>query len=220
MILKADSLSYFVFDLDDTLYSEIDYLKSAYYEICNMLVPENLEVVYNEMLSIHFSGGNAFNFLCGNFSSKNLTLEKLLYLYRNHFPTISLREGVMELLLEIKSRKGKIGIITDGREITQTNKINALGLNKLVDKLVISEKFGESKPSSALYESFMTHRNNSQFYYIADNVSKDFISPKKLAWTCIGILNPENIHKQNLNEYSNEYLPHVFVNKFTEIGII
>ena len=95
MIIKADYNSYFVFDLDDTLYPEIDYLKSAYYEICNDLVPRKTLNLYNEMLDIHFSGGNAFNFLLEKFPAKKLSLEKLLYLYRNHYPKISLREGAL-----------------------------------------------------------------------------------------------------------------------------
>ena len=36
------------------------------------------------------------------YKRQSLTLEKLLYLYRNHYPEISLREGVKELLAEIK----------------------------------------------------------------------------------------------------------------------
>jgi len=220
MILKADSRSYFVFDLDDTLYPEIEYLKSAYYAICNELVPQNAQTVFDEMLAIYFSGGNAFEFLIEKFPTMKLTPEKLLYLYRNHYPKITLREGVLEMLLEIKSRKGNIGIITDGREVTQTNKINALGLGKFIDRLVISEKFGASKPVSALYESFMEPDYKRHFYYIGDNISKDFISPKKLGWTCIGILDRENIHKLNIGDFSNDYLPHVFINNFTEIGII
>jgi putative hydrolase of the HAD superfamily len=220
MIIKADSHSYFVFDLDDTLYLEKDYLKSAYYAICTNIVPQNAQNLFDEMLSIHFSGGNAFEFLIEKYPTLNLSLEKLLYLYRNHYPKIALREGVLDMLLEIKSRGSKIGIITDGREITQTNKINALGLDKLVDKLVISEKFGASKPVSALYESFMQPDHNKHFFYFGDNIQKDFISPKKLGWTCIGILDPENIHKLNVTDISNEYMPHVFIDNFAEIGII
>jgi putative hydrolase of the HAD superfamily len=220
MIIKADPHSYFVFDLDDTLYPEIEFLKSAYHELCNEIAHENTQNVYNEMLDIHFSGGNAFKFLIEKYPALNLSLEKLLYLYRNHYPKITLREGVLEMLHEIKSRGSRIGVITDGREVTQTNKINALGLKKLVDKVVISEKFGASKPVSALYESFMEPDYKRHFFYFGDNISKDFISAKKLGWTCIGILDPQNIHKLNITDVANDYLPHVFIKSFNEIGII
>jgi putative hydrolase of the HAD superfamily len=220
MIIKADYNSYFVFDLDDTLYPEIDYLKSAYYEICNDLVPRKTLNLYNEMLDIHFSGGNAFNFLLEKFPAKKLSLEKLLYLYRNHNPKISLREGALEMLKEIKKKNGKTGIITDGRSITQRNKIQALGLENIIDKLLISGEFGFEKPASVLYESFMDKEVERQYYYLGDNLVKDFVAPKKLGWYCIGILDDKNIRKQNISEFSDEFLPHIFINKFTEIGII
>ncbi len=220
MIIKADSESYFIFDLDDTLYRERDFLKSAYYSICHELFPENALNLYNEMLGIHLSGGNAFNFLIEKYPAKKISLEKLVYLYRNHFPDISLREGVLEMIQALKSRESKFGIITDGRKITQRNKVEALGIGKLIDKLLISEEFGESKPAPALYESFMKSENQKQFYYIGDNIHKDFVTPKKLGWFCIGILDSENVHRQILSEVSNEYLPHIFIKSFTEIGII
>jgi len=220
MIIKADKNTYFVFDLDDTLYSEIDYLKSAYYAIAIEISNENGKLLCNEMVQIYSSGGNTFEYLLNKFPEKNLSIEKLLYLYRTHYPNISLREGVLEMLFEIKKRDGKIGVITDGRSITQRNKINALGLEDLVDKLVISEEFGYEKPASLLYESFIESGSEMQFYYVGDNLCNDFITPKKLAWCCIGVLDKKSINQQNLSEYAVEYLPHFFINKFTEIEII
>jgi len=220
MIIKADSESYFVFDLDDTLYRERDFLKSAYYDICNEVLPENAMNLYNEMIGIHDSGGNAFKFLVEKYPAKKISLEKLLSLYRNHHPNISLREGVLDMIQGIKRGQSKFGIITDGRIVTQRNKLEALGLSQLIDKLLISEEFGASKPDSALYESFMESENLKQFYYIGDNIHKDFITPKRLGWFCIGILDAENVHGQKISEVSNEYLPHIFIRNFTEIGII
>ena len=220
MIIKADSESYFVFDLDDTLYRELDFLKSAYYEICNEIFPENAINIYKEIVGIHISGGNAFNFLIEKYPAKKISLEKLLYLYRNHFPNILLREGVLEMIQAFKSKESKFGIITDGRSVTQHNKVEALGISQLIDKLLISEEFGASKPAPALYESFMESDNQKQFYYIGDNIHKDFITPKRLGWFCIGILDGENVHGQKLCEVPNDYLPHIFIKSFYEIGII
>jgi putative hydrolase of the HAD superfamily len=220
MIIKVNNNSFFVFDLDDTLYLEIDFLKSAYHSISNEISPEISKSLYDEMLKIHSSGGNTFEYLIKKLPEKNLTIEKLLYLYRNHYPDILLREGVLELLIKIKKKNGKIGMITDGKSITQRNKIKALGLEKLIDKLVISEEFGCEKPASSLYESFIEKDATTQFYYIGDNINKDFISPKKLSWCCIGVLDKRSIHKQKLSEFAIEYLPHFFINDFKEIEII
>jgi putative hydrolase of the HAD superfamily len=220
MIIKADSKSCFVFDLDDTLYHEIDFLKSAYYTIAKEISVDCKDILYNEMLNIYFSGGNPFRFLIEKYPEKNLTLEKLLYLYRNHYPIISLKEGVLLTLMNIKKNKGNTGIITDGRSITQHNKIQSLGLGSLIDRIVISEEFGAEKPAPDLYQSFMDNEVVKQYYYFGDNLSKDFIAPKKLGWYCIGILDDRNIYKKDLSEFTAEFLPHTFITEFTEIGII
>lgn len=220
MIIKADSKSCFVFDLDDTLYHEIDFLKSAYKSIANEISVECKDILYNEMLNIYFSGGNPFRFLIEKYPKKNLTLEKLLYLYRNHYPIISLKDGVLQTLMNIKKNEGSTGIITDGRSITQRNKIQSLGLEKLIDRIVISEEFGAEKPAPVLFQSFMDKEVKNHYYYFGDNLSKDFIAPKKLGWYCVGIQDDSNIYKQDLSEYTAEFLPHTFINEFTEIGII
>jgi len=219
MIIKVNKNTCIVFDLDDTLYCEIDYLKSAFQSIARELSDDQAESLYRDMLKIYMAGGNAFKFLLEMSKHRNLTLEKLLYLYRNHYPDISLREGVLELLSDIRERGGCTGIITDGRGVTQRNKIKALGLDRYIDNIIISEEFGAEKPAIVLYEYFIRDFNK-QYYYIGDNVSKDFITPKKLKWYCIGILDENSIHKQDLSEYKDEYLPHIFIRSFKEIGIV
>jgi putative hydrolase of the HAD superfamily len=220
MIIKVDRNTCIVFDLDDTLYSEIDYLKSAFSYIAAEIAPESVKLVYDEMINTYISGGDTFKFITEKYSEKNLTIEKLLYLYRNHYPKISLREGVLEMLIAIKKRNGRTGIITDGRSITQRNKIKALGLEEYFDKIVISEEFGSQKPADSLFESFVENGIEAQYYYIGDNIYKDFISPKKLKWCCIGVLDKNNIHSQNLSDFSIDLLPHLFINRFNEIEII
>jgi putative hydrolase of the HAD superfamily len=220
MTIKADSRSYFVFDLDDTLYSEIDFLKSAYRFIAFSLDPSESDILYQKMLKIYLSGSNAFKYVIEKYPEKQLSIENLLNLYRNHFPEISLRDGAFNLLTKIKKGNGKIGIITDGRSITQRNKIVALGIGNFIDKLIISEEFGHEKPAMKLFESFMVEKSRIHYFYFGDNLDKDFISSKKLGWTCIGIIDEKNIHKKYISELSNEYLPHIFVKKFSEIEII
>ena len=86
MIIKADSTTYFVFDLDDTLYQEIEYLKSAYYAIACEISPDIAGTLYDEMIKIYLSGDNCFQFILEKYPAKNLSIEKLLNLYRNHYP--------------------------------------------------------------------------------------------------------------------------------------
>lgn len=213
------------FDLDDTLYKEIDFLKSAFKEIvdyalkCSSNVDLSPAHLYEGMLSTYFSKNNAFDYLI---AAVGMDLDKaiLLSLYRNHVPQISLSEGALELLTEIKSRGFEIGIITDGRSIQQRNKIKALGLDKIVSEgnIIISEEFGPEKPSMANYEYFVTkYPDATEFFYIADNPKKDFLSPNVLGWKTICLKDDgRNIHSQSF-DLPQEYLPRVVVKCLSEV---
>ena len=49
-----------VFDLDDTLYKEIDFLKSAYKEIASIVDKDHCETLYDNMISNYYKGENVF----------------------------------------------------------------------------------------------------------------------------------------------------------------
>lgn len=220
MIIRADHNTYFIFDLDDTLYSEIDFLRSAFEQIAGSIEPDSEIQLFEKMLSIYKSGGNTFEYLLKSFPDRIRSIDELISIYRYHIPKISLKEGVLEMLRKIKTKKSRIGIITNGRSITQRNKIISLGLDKFLDKIIISEEFGFEKPEVAIYKPFQEKNEKSQYYYFGDNLKIDFIEPKKLGWCCIGITSENNIHEFRLNAFPNEYLPHIFINSFTEIEII
>ena len=82
------------FDLDDTLYKEIDYLTSAYCEIANSVGHSEL---VPQMVMWYREGKNVFQEL-NLFLGINTPIEYYLEIYRNHYPIISLSEGVEETL--------------------------------------------------------------------------------------------------------------------------
>jgi putative hydrolase of the HAD superfamily len=220
MNIKVDTWTCLVFDLDDTLYCEIDYLKSAYREISCMIDEKESDKIYAEIFDIYISGGNPFLFITEKHPSKILTLEKLLYLYRNHLPVISPKDGVIKMLTGIKRRGGQTGIITDGRSISQRNKIKALGIESYIDLIIISEEAGESKPSETLYRNFMKNREVNNFYYFGDNPEKDFVTPNKLGWTTIGVEGCYPVHKNRIEGYPKSFQPLITINDFKDIRII
>ena len=58
MIINKVDNPYIVFDLDDTLFQEVDYLKSAYKEIAKLVSPVDPEPVYSEMFERYKAGEN------------------------------------------------------------------------------------------------------------------------------------------------------------------
>ena len=207
-----------VFDLDDTLYKEIDYLKSAYRFIANQLEARHCsaERIYNTMLDEYYNGRNAFAIVKSTFDIDTPT-ETLLQWYRTHIPNIALPEDSKNLLDHLRDKDIPIGILTDGRSITQRNKINALGLSDYIPKqnIVISEEFGSEKPDEKNYRYFESlYPEIENFIYVGDNPRKDFIAPNRLGWKTIGLLDDgHNVHKQ---ETANaEAAPEIWIPKLS-----
>jgi putative hydrolase of the HAD superfamily len=199
MIIKLEPESFFIFDLDDTLFQEIDFLKSAYRKIADDFLAVTRKDVYEEMLRKYKNNEDVFGWLISCYEDKvsELTLNHLLKVYREHVPQIRLAKEVGQFLTTLKESKMPLGLITDGRSITQRNKLKALGIEHYFDDVIISEEFGTSKPHPDNYLYFEKKYPGKRFYYIGDNTSKDFIVPLQLGWTCICIKNNgQNIHAQ------------------------
>jgi len=199
-----------VFDLDDTLYSEIDYLISAYKEIAEDLeIKYSITDVFSFMLKTYYAKKNVFEEMNKRYSL-DIPILSYLYQYRNHIPNISLDQETKEILFELSENRNNIlGLLTDGRELTQTNKIGALKLNEYIkaENIVISETFGSAKPSLNNYLYFQQKYGNAEFVYVGDNVEKDFIAPNQLNWITVCLLdNGRNIHKQKFSA-NPDYLP-------------
>lgn len=190
----------FVFDLDDTLYKEVDFLKSAFREIATFLETNyGLSKVYDRLLQYWQNGENAFEHII-NEGHLPLQVEDLLKMYRAHYPHITLDEGTRQVLDQLH-QAGVLGIITDGRSLTQRNKMKALGLDAYIEhqNLFISEETGFDKPSLEPFRSFMKMYPDSDYYYIGDNPTKDFVAPNQLGWTTVCLLNDgRNIHSQKI----------------------
>ena len=202
------------FDLDDTLYKEIDFVESAYREIAEIVGhPEAI----SQMLDWYHQGENVFLKL-NHYIGQDIPIPEYLSVYRNHIPSISLSEGVKETLEELKKRGFVLGLITDGRRVSQRNKIVALGLNRWFDDkyVVISEEFGSEKTSEQNFRYFMDLYPNSSYFYIGDNPLKDFCVPNQLRWGTIMLKDDgRNIHKQI--EVSEENMPHATIARFAEL---
>ena len=218
------------FDLDDTLYKEIDYLKSAYREIaeyaaehchwCSAPVSVLAHKAYEVMLAAYNGRLNAFEEL-NKFLGLDLPIADYLYIYRNHKPNIALCEDVVRTLDALKAVGVRIGLITDGRSIQQRSKIEALGLGRWIDDadIVVSEEFGSEKPALANYEYFMKRYPECQdFTYVGDNPRKDFIAPNSLGWMTV-CLNDDgrNIHKQVFSDVVKVAMPKSVIRNLTEI---
>ena len=223
------------FDLDDTLYKEIDFLKSAYKEIAfyaaHIKVCSNVsqQVLANEafdvMMDAYQKGDNAFEAL-NKYLGLAIPVSELLKMYRAHIPCITLHNDVCYTLDKLKSMGILMGIVTDGREQTQWNKVRALGLTKWVDEccIIINSSPEFFKPNSRGFECVekaardVTSQKDLNFVYVGDNLKKDFVYPKQKGWQTICLRNDgRNIHEQNFEHAPKEALPDRIVEVFSDL---
>ncbi len=191
--------SFVVFDLDDTLYNEIDYLKSAYRHIANTINPVNENNIYNDLLNWYNEGLNPFSHLIEKYPT-TLSVNQLLDLYRFHTPQIKIHADASDFIQWLIKQEIPMGLITDGRSKTQRNKLQSLQITELFTDIIISEEFGSEKPDKNNFLYFAKKYPGKTFTYIADNTKKDFIAPRELNWQMICLLdNGNNIHKQDLS---------------------
>lgn len=205
---------YVIFDLDDTLIQEIDFLKSAYQEIALFLEPSQYLSLFANMLQSYQAGKNVFKELVAQYP--HTTIEELLTLYRQHKPKLKLNEGAIEVLDWCKEKGYQLGLLTDGRSITQRNKINAVGIAHYFNTIIISEEFGSSKPDPRNFQVFVDYKI-TEYVYIADNPKKDFITPNDMGWTTICLLDSgRNIHRQNFS-LQPRFLPNYTISNLMEL---
>ena len=107
--------THIVFDLDDTLYKEIDFVRSAYIFINNYLkISVGLDLSTEIDMCIN-KNINFFDFINSKIiTEKKLSIEKYLELYRFHFPTLSLPDDTKQFLNELMKRKIEFSMLTIG----------------------------------------------------------------------------------------------------------
>lgn len=207
-----------IFDLDDTLIQERDFLESAYQEISRVLRPKHSEEIYAYLLQTYKRGGDPFGEMIRQFDL-SVSKEDLLQMYRNHKPVLELDGDARELLDYLKEEGVPMGIVTDGRSLTQRNKIKALGLDSYVprDAVIVSEEIGSMKPALRNFEHFHVYYPGCHYIYVGDNPAKDFVAPRQLGWLTVCLKDQgDNIHSQPL-EVPEALRPHFMIDRLSDL---
>ena len=189
-----------VFDLDDTLYDEIDFVKSGFKEISKYLQDDKC---YDFMLDEFYKNGSGkvFNKLIENFDL-DIPLQKLIEIYKFHKPDINLSKDSIELLKFAQNYK--MVLISDGHYITQKNKFDILGLDKYIDYSIFTDFYHTKKPQLKPFEMVIKKCPNESYIYISDNPKKDFIAPNRLGWSSIRYQNKIGFYKEYKSDATYE----------------
>ncbi|MBR5773987.1 MAG: HAD family hydrolase [Clostridia bacterium] len=187
-----------IFDMDDTLYPEKDYVRSGYKQIA--LNNPDIVGMEQKLWQAFENGEQAIDYVlqAQGVYSKEKAME-CLEIYRRQMPDIHLYNDARVLMDYLKDRRIRFGMITDGRPEGQWAKIEALGIRDCFEKIIVTDELGGvefRKPNPLAFELMQKHFDVpfEQIVYIGDNPRKDFIAPQKLGMGCVHFLNKDGLY--------------------------
>lgn len=212
-----------IFDLDDTLFREKDYVFSGFMAVDKWLYKKYKIVgFYNQATQLFKKGiqGNVFNRTLDtlNIDINDELIRQMVKVYREHEPFIELLEDARWVLNNL-SESLKLGLISDGYLVAQERKIKALKIDSFFHSIILSDTFGREswKPSPVPYIKASVQLNvpHNECIYIGDNLSKDFITAKKLGWKTVHINRKEGVYSGAV--ISDEYKAHYQIQDLREL---
>lgn len=197
-----------VFDLDDTLFPEKEFVKSGFRAAANYLQKSGItpDDVFPELWKTFCRGarGTVFNDVLhavGIEPAEDL-IKKLIEIYRSHKPLLALFPDAAFILKHLHGRK-KMGILSDGYRETQKNKVDALNIESYFDVILFTDFLGRDfwKPHTAGYEKIMDICSISceKCLYVGDNPRKDFYGARQTGWKTVHVLRTDGIYSEQEN---------------------
>lgn len=216
------------FDLDDTLFLELDFLHSGYRAIGRLLETRGVMPAQEvwELLMSSEVPSERFDILSAHLATLGVAdefpVKWMVDTYRYHIPHIELLPGAFALLQALRQEGETLALVTDGRSRTQRAKIGALCLREFFhnDNILISEDVGADKTTPVPFRLLMERFPGEERYvYVGDNPAKDFLWPNRLGWITVQLLHPEgeSVHPSRRPDLPAEYQPQYRVNSLAEL---
>lgn len=207
------------FDLDDTLYKEMDYVASGYRTVAQTLADATGAdaATLFDIISTHRPLGfeAALEHIAGMPGADTFTIESMVETYRAHRPDINLYGDAEATLSRLRDAGVRLVLITDGSTRHQRAKIKALGLDRFfeADDILISEETGGDKTTLIPWQIVERRYPGARRTYVGDNLSKDFRLPNLRGWRTVMLRDPDgrNVFPQRPADWPAENLPQTTV---------
>ena len=191
-----------VFDLDDTLYRERDYVRSGIAAV-DVWVQWRLGARgFGATATRLWSAGRREKLFDTALAELGVTADPativaMVFAYRDHLPRIRLAPDALAFLAS--DHGFGLALVTDGFSAVQRRKVAALGLTRYAfDPIVYTDDWGPAfwKPHRRAFDAVeAAHREKShRFVYVADNPAKDFLAPRSLGWGTVQIDRADAVH--------------------------
>lgn len=174
-----------IFDLDDTLFPEREYVRSGALAVAEYAARgdadrrKEYENAAEEI--VRRSPFDVIDRFCAECKIEAADKPELLDVYRSHVPNIELYADVLPCFNALMMRGIKLGLLTDGRPTGQRNKINALGIAEFFEAIIVTDELDDDlhyrKPDRLAYDMLCAELGVSadETVVVGDNPKKDFL---------------------------------------------
>lgn len=194
-----------VFDLDDTLYLERDYVLSGLRAVGQWAGPALGIDGLGKVMRDRFDAGHRTRIFDDSLRDMGreahpATIARMLATYRQHRPVICLASDADRFLAQRDAAVG-FAVITDGFLDAQRRKIRALGLyGRGIHMGICTDRWGRDcwKPNPRAFRHVeqVFGLSGASLTYVADNPGKDFTAPRLLGWDTVRIARPDRVHQE------------------------
>ncbi|MBZ5495467.1 MAG: HAD hydrolase-like protein [Acidobacteriia bacterium] len=187
-----------VFDLDDTLYCERDFLASGFRAVAEHLSAtcgRPRDEIHQMMMATLAREGrrSVMPAVLARFPDSGFQVADLVSIYRSHTPQIRLFTGYDGLLKELRARY-RLGIVTDGAPDVQKAKCAALGLEGAVDSIIYTWEYGleKEKPHPFPFRLMLRclQAPPDEALFIGDSLEKDCRGARGVGMKCVRVQQP------------------------------
>ncbi len=195
-LVQLTGIRVVVFDLDDTLYPERAFAFSGFDAVAAWLRGRAACRIdpATRMRELFDSGDRSrvFDRLLADMGveDRERLVPEMIACYRSHEPRITLHADAEEALGRWRGRFG-LGLVTDGPWEVQQRKVDALGLEARLDRVILTDRWGRDfwKPHPRAFHTIETElaASGPACVYLADNAEKDFVAPRGLGWRTVHI---------------------------------
>lgn len=213
ILRKIDTV---IFDLDQTLLDKDQSLKSFadyQYEAFSLVrfIPDKNDFIdrFSELNHIVMPKEEVYEKLMDIFDMERNMGAELLEDLNNNFHLHSVGfPGLHTCLGELKKQGYKIGMITNGRDFYQRNKISALGISDYFNDIVTSGAAKIKKPDHGIFRIALNNLQSisESCVFVGDSLKADVLPAKEL-----GMLTILKSKDDSLSE------PHAICDELTEI---
>lgn len=214
-----------IFDMDDTLYPEADFVRSGHRAVAER-VWQDLRVDIEPELRRRFATGQRGDLMTVVLAALDVELPQdyvsrvLVPVYREHLPEIRPHVETVPVLTELRLRGHRLALLSDGWGAVQRRKLSTLGLSDLFEQVVITDELGRDawKPSTTGFEHILAAMGVEAVaaMYVADNPHKDFAGPRRLGMRTVRIVRPGTEHGKALAP-NHEHQPQRLIRALYEL---